>query len=43
MILALIRTEDLAIGKHLRETGLLADKLEEAANRHIENPEKLMF
>ena len=43
MILALIRTEDLAIGKHLRETGLLVDKLEEAANRHIENPEKLMF
>jgi hypothetical protein len=43
MILAFIRTEDLAMGKHLRETGIFVDKLEEAANRHIENPEKLMF
>jgi hypothetical protein len=43
MILAVIRTENLAIAKNLRETGLLVDKLEEAAYRHIENPEKLMF
>ncbi len=43
MLLAFIRTEDIPLGKHLRESGLLLDKLEEAANRHIENPEKLMF
>ena len=43
MLLAFIRTEDIPLGKHLRETGLLLEKLEEAANRHVENPEKLMF
>ena len=43
MLLAFIRTENIPLGKHLEETGLLVGKLEEAANRHIENPEKLMF
>jgi hypothetical protein len=43
MLLAFIRTEDIPLGKHLQETGLLVDKLEEAAKRHIEKPEKLMF
>jgi hypothetical protein len=43
MLLAFIQTVDIPLGKHLRETGLLVDKLEEAATRHIENPEKLMF
>jgi hypothetical protein len=43
MLLAFIRTEDIPVGKHLQGTGLLVDKLEEAAKRHIENPEKLMF
>jgi hypothetical protein len=43
MLLAFIRTEDIPLGKNLRETGLLLEKLEEAANRHIENPEKLTF
>jgi len=43
MLLAFIRTENISLGKQLRQTGLLVDKLEEVAKRHIENPEKLMF
>jgi len=43
MLLAFVRTEGIPLGKHLQETGLRVDRLEEAANRHIENPEKLMF
>ena len=43
MLLAFVRTEEIPVGKHLKETGLLVDKLEEAAMRHRENPEKLMF
>ena len=39
MLLAFIRTENIPLGKHLEETGLLVGRLEEAANRHIENPE----
>jgi hypothetical protein len=43
MLLAFIRTDDLPLGKHLEETGLLMDELENAAKRHIEHSEKLMF
>jgi hypothetical protein len=43
MLLAFIRTENVFLGKHLQGTGLLVDKLEEAAKRYIEKPEKLMF
>ncbi len=43
MLLAFIRTEDISLGKLLQETGLLVDKLEEAAKHHIDKPEKLMF
>ena len=43
MLLAFIRTEDIPLGKLLQETGLLVDKLEEAAKHHIDEPEKLMF
>jgi hypothetical protein len=43
MLLAFIRTEGIPLGKHLQDAGLMADKLEESAKRHIDNPEKLMF
>jgi hypothetical protein len=43
MLLAFIRMTDIPLGKHLEASGLSLGKLEEAANRHIENPEKLMF
>ena len=43
MLLAFIRTDDLPLSKHLEETGLLVDELENAAKGHIEHPEKLMF
>ena len=43
MLLSFIRTEDIPLGKHLLGAGLMVDKLEEAATRHIDNPEKLMF
>jgi hypothetical protein len=43
MLLAFIRTDVSSLGKPLRESGLMIDKLEEAAMRSIENPEKLMF
>ena len=43
MLLAFIRMENIPLGKHLRDTGLLADKLEESAMHHLEKPEKLMF
>jgi len=38
MLLALIRTEGIPLGKHLQETGLMVDRLEEAAIRRIDNP-----
>jgi hypothetical protein len=43
MLLAFVRTEGIPLGKHLQGSGLMVDRLEEAANRHIEKPEKLMF
>ena len=43
MLLAFVRTESIPLGKNLEETGLLMGKLEEAANRRTENPERLMF
>jgi hypothetical protein len=43
MLLALVRTENMLLGKHLEETGLLVGTLEDSAIRHIDNPEKLMF
>jgi hypothetical protein len=43
MLLAVVRTEGIPIVKHLQNTDLMLDKLEEAAKRHIDNPEKLMF
>ena len=43
MLLAFARTEGIALHKPLQESGLMVDKLEEAALRHIDNPEKLMF
>jgi hypothetical protein len=43
MLLALIRTEDITIGKHLQNTDLMIDKLEEDAKRHIDDPGKLRF
>ena len=42
MLLAFIRTEGIPLCQRLEETGLMVDKLEEAANRHIDNPEDLM-
>jgi hypothetical protein len=42
MLLALVRTDGIPLGRHLQNNGLIVDKLEEAANRHIENPEKLL-
>jgi hypothetical protein len=43
MLLAFVRTDGIPLGRHLQDNGLMVDKLDEAANRHIENPEKLMF
>jgi hypothetical protein len=43
MILALTRTEGISIGDRLRKSGLMIEKLEEAAMRPIQSPEKLLF
>lgn len=43
MLLAFVRTDSIPLGRHLQNNGLMVDKLEEAATRHIDNPEKLMF
>ena len=43
MLLAFIRTEGISLRKPLQESGLMVDRLEEVALRHIDNPEKLMF
>ena len=43
MVLAFLQTDDIPLGKCLRDPGLMVDNLEETARRHIDCPEKLMF
>jgi hypothetical protein len=43
MMLAMIRSEHLPISKALLESGIAVERLEEAALRHIEDPESLRF
>jgi hypothetical protein len=43
MLLAFVRTDGIPLGIHLQNNGLMVDKLEEVAKRHIDSPEKLMF
>ena len=43
MLLATIRSQQLPIAKALLESRVIVDKVEEAAIRHVENPEHLRF
>jgi hypothetical protein len=43
MLLAVIRADDLPLGEALLESGVIVNKVEEAATRHIDNPETLRF
>jgi hypothetical protein len=43
MLLAFMRTDETPLGKSLQDSGLMVDRLEQAATRHINHPEKLMF
>ena len=43
ILLAFVRTDGIPLGILLQDNGLMVDKLEEVAKRHIDSPEKLMF